>query len=313
MADCRTNADNIRIEPCYVTWEQQHMIKVVAEADVADALDGSYFKFYTPTAGFFAWIQTDAAVAPVVANHTAIPVVADTGDTAAEIAAAIVTAVTANANFHAAVDECNPDTFYIQAKASGAPFAAAADGAGGDATGFEISVARAGAKLEVGFIDGDIELGLTEDINDITSHQTGTQIIQALRTGRNIENIGLSMKESDASKLKAVIEASGVEYTPVDAGATAVSAWGSEDTKSVGNISADCRKLVLHPVRKATNDLTEDFCFWRAYPLLTGLVISGENPRIINVEFKIIPDQLLVKQARQFVMGDHSQNFLVEA
>lgn len=310
MASCRTNADGIKIEPVYVTWENQQVLKVTCVADVADSLNETYFTFSSTTANFYAWLSTDMGTDPAIAGRTAIPVVGDTGDTAAELAALFATAINSNANFHAKVDPCDSATFYIMNKIAGEALAVAADGAGMAATGFTIETLREGAKLEVGFIDGDIEVGLTEDILDVTSHQTGTQIIQALRTGRNIGNLALTMKESDAAKLKAIIEASGVEFLPSEMGSTAVSAWGSEDTKAFGNIGADARKLVLHPLTKSSTDYTEDFCFWRAYPLLQGVTISGENPRLINVEFKIIPDQLLDSRARQFVYGDHTQNFL---
>lgn len=303
MAVCRTSSENIKIEPCYVTWEQQNTFTVACEADVAGDLDTKYIVFGSTTAKFHAWLN-GGGTAPTVAGSTAIPVVIVDNDSAATIATAMASAINANTNFNAVVSACDPTLVYVQNKLSGVPFIAAAD----VDTGFTVTTVRAGASLEVGFIDGDIELALTEDLLDVTSHQTGTQIIQSLRTGRNIGNIALTMKESDAAKLKEIIEASGVEYTP--AGGTAVSAWGSEDAKSFGNISASCRKLVLHPITKASTDYSEDFCFWRAYPLLTGLTISGENPRLINVEFKIIPDQILVKEARQFVYGDHTQKFL---
>lgn len=307
MATCRTSAENIKIEPVYATWEQQETFKVTCVADVLDSLDGKYFTFSSPSADFYCWIKTDAAVDPALTGKTAIPVTADTGNSAATIAGLIKTAIDANAAFHAVVDPCDSTSVIVMAKDSGAA-TSAADGTLTAATGFTITTLRKGSKLELGALDGDIEIALTEDLLDVTSHQTGTQILTALRTGRNIDNISLTMKESDAAKLKAVIETSGIEYTP--AGGTAVSAWGSEDSKAFANIATACKKLVLHPISKADNVLTEDLCFWRAYPLLTGLSLSGENPRLISVEFKIIPDQLLAKQARQFVFGDHTQNFL---
>lgn len=308
MAACRTSAENIKIDPCYVTWEQQNTFTVACEADNAGSLDEKYFIFGAPGLNFFVWFN-GGGTAPVVSGATAIPVVFTNNATATTIASALATAVNANASFHAVVSACDPTLVYIQAKEAGAPPTAAAD----VDTTFTITTIRTGARLEVGFIDGDIELGLTETLVDIQSHQTGGQIIAALRSGRNIENISVAMKEADAAKMKQIIEASGVEFTPSGVGATAVSAWGSEDEKAFANILEDCRKLVLHPVAKADADLSEDFCFWRAYPLLTGLTISGENPRIMNVEFKILPDGILKKDARVFVKGDHSQNFLATA
>lgn len=312
MAECRTNAEGIKIEPVYVTWENQHLTTVACEADVADSLNEKAVLFSSTTTNYYAWFNTGAGTDPAIAGRTAIPVTITTNASASAVATALSSAVNSNANFHAVVSACDPTLVYIQAMIAGEVLAVSADASGGDASGMVVTNVRTGSKLEVGFIDGDIEVGLTEDILDVTAHQTGTQIIQALRTGRNIGNLALAMKESDAAKLKTIIEASGVEFTPPGVGATAVSAWGSEDTKSTGNISTDARKLVLHPISKVSTDYSEDHCFWRAYPLLQGLTISGENPRIINVEFKIIPDQILVKEARQYVFGDHTQNFLMQ-
>jgi len=304
---CRTSAENIRIEPVHVTWEQQEITSVVTVADSTDSLDGTYFEFSTPSTEYYAWISTSGgtAVDPAVVGKTGIEVSITTDDTAAAVATALSAAIDAEAGLNATVDACNPAKVYIQSVATGAVLSGAADSV--TATGFTVAQARAGSKLEVGFIDGDIELALTEDVSDQTAHQTGTQIITALRTGRNIDNVSLTMKESDAAKLKTLIEASGTEFTP--SGGTAVSAWGSEDTKAFGNVLTDCRKLVLHPIRLPDNDLSGDFCFWRAYPLLSGITLSGESPRTISVDFKILPDQLLDVRARQFVYGDHTQNF----
>lgn len=301
---CRTNADNIRIEPVYLNWDNQQVTSVIPIADVASSLAGDYFLISSTTVDYFVWMDDGIVSDPVVSGKTAIPVVYSPGASAATLAGLIATAMEAHASFHAKVDECDSTKVIIQNKVAGA--ALTASGAG--TSGFAVATERVGATMSIGFVDGDVEVGLTEDILDVTSHQTGTQIIQGLRTGRNISNLTVAMKESDAAKLKAIIETSGSEYTP--AGGTAVSAWGSEDTKSFAGITPVCRKLILHPIRKLEADLTEDWCFWRAYPILQGVVFSGENARITNVEFKILPDSMLDAEARLFVYGDHTQNFL---
>lgn len=308
MATCRTSAENIKIKPSYMTWENQKVFSVGTVADVSSSLNNKYITFSSTTEDFYAWFNVGAAgTDPAPAGKTEIEVAISANATAAAVATALAAAIDAHAEFHAVVSPCSPTKVLVQVKIAGA-VTDAANAAGMSSPGFTVTTERQGAKLEVGFIDGDIEVGLTEDLLDVTSHQTGTQIIQALRTGRNIGNITVAMKETDAAKLKAIIETSGQEYTP--AGGTAVSAWGSEDSKAFATISTDCRKLVLHPITNADTNYTEDMAFFRAYPLLTGLVISGENPRIMNVEFKILPDELLVEEARQFVYGDHTQKFI---
>lgn len=301
---CRTNADNIRIEPVYLNWDNQQVTSVIPIADVASSLAGDYFIISSTAVNYAVWMDDGIVADPVLSGKTLIPVLYSPNASAATLAGLIATALEAHTAFHSKVDDCDSTKVIIMNKVAGA--ALLASGAG--TSGFAVATERVGATMSIGFVDGDVEVGLTEDILDVTSHQTGTQIIQGLRTGRNISNITVAMKESDAAKLKAIIETSGSEYTP--AGGTAVSAWGSEDTKSFGNITSVCRKLILHPIRKSEGDLSEDWCFWRAYPILQGVVFSGENARITNVEFKILPDSLLDAEARLFVYGDHTQSYL---
>jgi hypothetical protein len=232
MSVCRTSADNIKIEPCYASWEQQETFTVQCVADVSSSLNNKYITFSSTTADFYAWFNVGAAgVDPAIAGKTAIVVAIAVNASAATIAAALSAAINANANFHAHISLCGSGKVVVQVLLAGQA-TDAADGLMSASTGFTVTVIRQGAQLNLGFLDGDIELGLTEDFSDVTSHQTGTQIIQALRTGRNIENISLTMKESDAAKLQAIIQASGVAYTPSGVGATPVSAWGSEDAKA---------------------------------------------------------------------------------
>jgi len=306
MGECRTNAEDIRIEPVYGSWELQQVTKVTAVADDEGSLASKYFTISTPTTGYFVWFNTDMDAAPTPADETlvGIEVEIDEDDTAIAVAAAMQAAVGAIVGLHAAVDGCDPTSVYIQSRDSGAVLFEAVD----VDTDFEVETLRTGALLELGAFEGDISLGLSESLVDVTSHQTGAQILTALRNGRNIENITLPLLESEVSKLKTFVEASGVKFTPQ--GGTEVSAWGSEDGKAFDNIATGCRKLVLHPVRRETADRIEDMCFFRAYPLVSDITISGESARVINVEFKIIPDQLLAKDARLFVLGDHTQDFL---
>lgn len=303
---CRTNSENIRIEPCYYTWQQQEVTSVDCIADSSSSLNNTYFSIYdVDDTQYYVWNNVaSGGIDPAVSGATGLEVTFAADATAATVATAVAAAVAADDAFYARVDDCDSSKVIIMAKEAGDVTASSDSGT----TGFTIATDRAGFKFELGHVSGDVELALTEDIADVNSQQTGTQIIAGLRTGRNIDAISLSLQESDAAKLKKIIEASGVEVTP--SGGTAVSAWGSEDTKAFANVLDNCGALVLHPIRKGASELSEDICFWRTYPLLTGLAISGESPRLINVDFRVFPDQLLDEKARQVVFGDHTQDFL---
>jgi hypothetical protein len=96
----------------------------------------------------------------------------------------------------------------------------------------------------------------------------------------------------------------GFTYAVVTPGASTLTGWGA--SKDFTSMLADSQKLVLHPVAKDDLDLTEDMAFWKAYPMLNSIKLSGENPKLVEVEFKIFPDLSKNKAIRLFVQGDHS-------
>lgn len=87
-------------------------------------------------------------------------------------------------------------------------------------------------------------------------------------------------------------------------GASAVAGWGS--AKDFTNVSTYTKKLKLHPVSLASSDTTRDLTFWKAYPLLSTLTYSGENPLMAEVTFRIIPDCDRNDKYRLFAYGDVS-------
>jgi hypothetical protein len=268
---------------------------------------------------------------------------------------------------------------------------------------------------DLGFTDGDIELAFEEQGHEVQAHQEGTNILEMIRTGKNIE-ISLALKETSLAQITTLLTAGGgtatataevstivigsvasingkyfdiysalnaiayrvwfdvnntgtapatggktlvevdLDATPTVAeavtaltaaldalaafvaveslgttvtvtnastggttdiadgntgftfavttqGYSAVPGWGgSKDFTPVGTQSA---KLVLHPVVKASTDLSNDLALWKAYPLLESIVSSGENPQMINVAFKIFPDLTRPSVIRLGVYGSH--------
>lgn len=96
----------------------------------------------------------------------------------------------------------------------------------------------------------------------------------------------------------------GFTYTVTTAGASTLSGWGS--SKDFTSMLADSKKLVLHPVVNAANDYTGDLAFWKAYPMLSSIVQSGENPKTVEVTFKIFPDSSKPAAIRLLAFGDHT-------
>ena len=97
---------------------------------------------------------------------------------------------------------------------------------------------------------------------------------------------------------------SGFTIALVTPGANDLPGWGG--SKDFTSQLADSFKLVLHPVVKDADDLTGDVAFWKAYPMVSSIVQSGENPKTVAIEFKVFPDSSKPKAIRLFAYGDHS-------
>lgn len=159
--------------------------------------------------------------------------------------------------------------------------------------------------VDLGFTEGDIELTTEEQAVDITSHQTGTNVLDAIRTGVNV-SLSLTLKETSDAQLQTLIELAGGSVTP--GGGTKVSGWGI--SKQFTGQAADSAALILHPVVNADDDFLQDVVFWKAYPMVESIVHSGENPRTVSVTFKIFPDDTRAAELQFFGYGDHSQDGL---
>lgn len=166
-----------------------------------------------------------------------------------------------------------------------------------------VNVSWSGSAL--GFCDGDIEVSFEEQAVDVTAHQEGTNVLAAIRTGKNVE-LSLTLKETDAANLKTIFNNSqSSSYTP--SGGTEVIGWGNK--KDFSSVVSQAAKLVLHPV--TATGLERDLAFWLAYPMPESIVFSGENPMTVAVTFKVFPDTTKKSEVRLGVYGDHTQTFAV--
>jgi hypothetical protein len=153
---------------------------------------------------------------------------------------------------------------------------------------------------DLGYIDSEIEVSTEESVFDVTTHQTGTQVIGNIRTGFSAE-VTLGLKESDVAKLKKIITASGDTHT---VGSEELFGWGT--SKQFTGTFADAKTLVLHPKANG-EDKSEDWNFWKAYPMIDGsLTFSGESAQIIPVKFKVYMDDTKPDEINMFAIGDGS-------
>lgn len=297
---------NIVIEPVDLYWGSQHRVCYEAVDDVAGSLGGKYFTFSTPTKKGYVWLNTGASVDPAPAGFDELAEVAiannDTAETIAGLIAAALNAAAVTNGSHAKATGAN---LFVEAKAMGEPLAAATAGT----STFTLLVQKEGSLLQMGYTDGNVEIGTELGLFDVTAHQTGSELLGQLVTGSTVGPISVVLKETVAARLKEFIEVYGEAYTP--AGGTEVSGWGAlAGSKQFSNIATLGRKLVLHPTKNAANDLSGDLAFWNTFPNLTQILISGEENRSLTVDFSVYLDESRVNEVSKFAYGDHEQNFL---
>lgn len=152
----------------------------------------------------------------------------------------------------------------------------------------------------LGFTEGDTELTFIEDIVDVTAHQEGTNILTGIRTGKRAE-CTLTLKETNIARVRSILSQGGSLVTASGA-ASSVVGWGS--AKDFTQVLSQANVLKLHPVTKASGDFSEDITFWKAYPKVDTLTFSGENPKMLSVQFLMYPDTTKANAVRLGVVGD---------
>jgi hypothetical protein len=154
----------------------------------------------------------------------------------------------------------------------------------------------------IGFTDGDMEFTLEDQAVDVTAHQEGTNVLSAIRTGKNA-SIAMTIKETSVAMVQYLLGQSGSVETASGASAEVV-AWGG--AKDFTHVLSQASALILHPVKNDANNRAEDITAWLAYPMVETMTFSGENPNTIQVTFRIFPDMSKASEFRLFVFGDSS-------
>ena len=293
----------IRVEPVDVYLGGQAVNTVTVVADVANSLDGDYFQITDTAAGIYhVWFNTSggAAVDPAPGGGSvAIVVALTTGASAATVASAVAVAV----NAAAALVNATADGAVVTLKSQQLGAQTLVTGT----SGFAVAVVTVGSMVELGYLDGDIELEFEEQIVDITSQQTGTDIIGGIRTGNNLSGFSISLKQNDTVIRDNVIKAFGWDSLTPGGGTEVV---GLGETKKFLSTTTQAKRLVLHPTVLAVSDRSRDLMFWQAYLAFDGINFSGENIQLLNFSVRVFPDPGVNTKINKMAFGDWTQSLV---
>lgn len=296
---------NQKIEPMNVTWGESVMQSenITCVADVSSSLNNKYFLFYT-TGGTknYAWFNVGGAGSdPAVSGGTANAVAISANATATAVATALAAVLTAVSGFDATSDGA-----VVTLVATTAGYAKPAH-EGAAATGFTFEVNYYGdVAADLGHCDQEISVSHEENMVDLTSHQTGTEVLSNISTG-SVVGITLSLKESTISQLRKIMLSEGDSLIPDGTGVSSTEVFGYGTSRQFKQNISRTRKLNLHPVVLPASNLSRDISFWKAFPMLGELVFSGEEVLMIPVEFKIYPDYTKDSRISKCVVGDSTQ------
>jgi len=296
---------NVKIEPMVATWgtDTAMVQTITCAADVTDSLDGKYFFFYVGTTKYHVWYNTSGggATDPAPAGSTAAVVAITTNDTASAVATATEVVLEALSGVTSTVSS---SVITVTMEASG--WVAGAHDPVSSGSGFTFEVTTEGdTAADIGFVDGDIELSTTEDLVDVTSHETGTNVLSQIRTGKQVE-LTLAFKETSVSQMQKILRsAGGNSFTPVGTGPTQVTGMGRD--RDFTQVLLQAKKLVLHPKVLGSSDKSRDLTFHQVYPMLDSIPFSGENILTVPVTFKAFPKTTLNDRVEYYTLGDGSQ------
>lgn len=287
-------AFNIKNVPMNAKWEiEEAFCTSFKDLKISD-LDGLYFVISNQAGTRYkVWFDDGVATEPTVASTTALPVDISTATTPALLAAALVAdinAVTATGFTGEVLDGTTAkfvyeDTSKVNALEQGTAGAI-----------IELTRVQIGGSIDLGLLDGEVSFDPNVEVIDVTAHQTGLVVQSQLITSVG-GTVSLTLKEYSPARYREIFEAIGGKVAT-----TSVTGFGSS---MVGkNLLRTAKRLVLHPVYKAANDLTEDYTVWKAVPELGAITFSGETPNLLPLEFTAYIDNAQNSEVNVWAFGD---------
>lgn len=285
---------NIKSVPMNAKWEIEEAFCLSTKDLTVAGLAGDYF-VVSNSAGtrYKVWFDDGVAVEPTVVDTTALAVDVSAATTPALIATAISSAINAvgAVEFTGTVSDGTTVQFVYDdvSKVNSVEQGTA---------GFALQLVRIqiGGSIDMGLLDSDISVDPSTEVTEIQAHQFGLTIL-----GQNVTSVGatisLTLKEYSPAKYREIFEAIGGRVAN-----TSVTGFGTALVST--NLLLKAKRLVLHPVYKAANDLTEDYTFWKAVPDLGAITFSGENPNTLPLEFTAFQDDSKPADVNVFAFGD---------
>ena len=290
-----------------VSWGRRECYTVKVN-DLAADMDGEHFLVDAPASDFgavglfYVWFDDGVAADPAPLGRTGIAVDISAATTSADVAAAMVAALEANANFRSKLDaaDLTGETAVMEAEFKGAITTAAAD----VDSGVTITRNREGLGGDLGRTSGGVEVSMETQSVVINSDQTGQLVLDEVYTGQTVE-VTVSFLEMTAERWETIVgSVVGSNLTP--SGGTQVTGFGESNLyRSFVDFGGE---LVLHPSRFDAADNTKNITLPLSVPKPASINFSGEEPQIMEVTFSALLNKDLDTSINLMFFGDNTQD-----
>lgn len=289
-----SSANNIKINPVNVYWQIEASECWDFTGATASGLGGKYVLLSNAAGvGYYAWFdENNTDTDPAVAGRTAIPVDYAAAATASAIATAFQTAVGAAAGFDATISG-----LVVTSKRT-AVGEVDASTIGTVTAGIALTTIRTGKDFDLGLLQGNVEPSVSPANLDIKAHQFGTTPLASLSQGFDKIECKTVLLETDSAKLEEIYSVYGGSYTP----GSGTRVYGAGGAVIGRNILTDAARLVLRPVNAVDN--TTDTVIMLCVPVPESLSFSGENPQVLNVNWKGFLDTSVNGNVNAVAFGD---------
>ena len=301
----KANEINVKLEAVRAFWGREECRAVSFVADVAGSVAGEQWEVNAISdeegteVKYLAYLDDGIVSIPSPAiDQTLMPVSYSQDDSATVIAAAYEAAILATGNFKIIGTSTNkvivenkhlgPVTEEIYTGAPSLSFENLVVGIGGDL----------GATAQ-----GGSSLSIDTQTFEIKSDQTAENLLGEIFTGFNA-GIEMPLIEVTPERWETII-GSVVGDTHTPAGGTKLVGIG--ESKLYQNAVQYAGKLILHPIRNAISDKSEDIILWKTSPVPNDVNFSGTDQQVMNVSFKAYLDQNVVSSINLLAFGDHTQ------
>lgn len=246
-------------------------------------LGGKFFVIHEPVtqAKHYVWFDTGSSVDPAVPNATGHKVDVLTTDSPIQVATKLKSELDALSWIQSTVQTGE----HLEVTLAQIGYAYEARDAIDPlkATKFKIVVTQFGSQqVDAGPTNGDITLTIEEQLQDITSPQTGDFVIAQIRRGVSI-SASFELKNTSEAAIRQALNWYGGTYVTDDADSKVISGYGSKNLfKSTEDVAIPV--IFREPDYAADNDPSKDLMIPKAKLRLGELTFSAENEFVLPVE-----------------------------